>query len=118
MKKDVSQLVFTNKDSYINYREIIEIAYYLKHTYNTNTIIKVAGKNKSFLKFHVEQMEAEKYKKIYDDMKNIDVYIYKETKKHNDRVKRQEKNSNRIAEEKKLNEDFQDLFKKYPKILC
>ena len=116
--KNTKELIITNKESYLKPNEAVEIAYYLFTEHNAPATIKMAGKNKCVVTLDEPEMENERYIKIKKDIQSIKAEIYKTTAKHNKRMKRQEKNEKRIAEEVEYNSKMIKLIHDYPKRIC
>ena len=55
------------------------------------------------LKIDLIQIDDVNYKSLKTDLETINIYIYKTTPKHNRRIRLQQKNDTRIAEEMMLN---------------
>jgi hypothetical protein len=111
--KNTKELIITNKESYLKPNEAVEIAYYLFTEHNAPATIKMAGKNKCVVTLDEPEMEENRYIKIKKDMESIKAEIYKTTAKHNKRMKRQEGNERRIAEEMKYNKESVELIHNY-----
>ena len=116
--KNTRDLILTNKDCYINYKDSIEIAHHIYRVHQIPATIQVTGKNKCSIKLDLLEIEDKKYMKLYEDMKQIGIEIYKTSKKHDRRIKLQAKNDVRVAEEMQLNHEMTMLNEEYPQTLC
>lgn len=116
--KNTKELIITNKESYLKPQEAVEIAYYLFTEHNAPATVKVAGKNKCVVTLDEPEMENERYIKIKKDIQSIKAEIYKTTPKHNKRMKRQEGNERRIAEEMQYNKESTELIHSYQMKIC
>lgn len=101
--KNTRNLVITNKESYLKPDEAVKIGHHIYKTYGIPTTIEIAGKNKLDLKIDLIQLDDVNYKSLKTDLETINIYIYKTTPKHNRRIRLQQKNDTRIAEEMMLN---------------
>lgn len=101
--KDTRNLVITEKESYLTTNKAIAISSMLNNKYETPNTIEAILKNKWAIKFDELDMEESKYYKIKKTLQNLQLEIYIETEKHNNRRKKQMKNDKRMAEEIKIN---------------